>query len=129
VVEQSEATCENYASLVTVEATTSAGVTTVAGTVIRSEPHIVQVNNYWMDIVPTGGYFLFADHLDRPGLIGAVGKVTGDADINISAMHVSRLKPRGQALMVLALDEPLTEAQKKKMLAIPNVDSVKVVKL
>lgn len=129
VVEKSEATCENYASLVTVEATTSAGVTTVAGTVIRSEPHIVQVNNYWMDIVPTGGYFLFADHLDRPGLIGAVGKVTGDADINISAMHVSRLKPRGQALMVLALDEPLTEAQKKKMLAIPNVDSVKVVKI
>lgn len=129
VVEKTEATCENYASLVTVEATTSAGVTTVAGTLIRSEPHIVQVNNYWMDIVPTGGYFLFADHLDRPGLIGAVGKVTGDADINISAMHVSRLKPRGQALMVLALDEPLTEAQKKKMLAIPNVDSVKVVKI
>ncbi|UCG10023.1 MAG: phosphoglycerate dehydrogenase [Dehalococcoidia bacterium] len=129
VVEKSEATCENYASLVTAEATTSAGTTTVAGTVIRNEPHIVQVNNYWMDIVPTRGYFLFADHLDRPGLIGAVGKVTGDADINISAMHVSRLKPRGKALMVLALDEPLTEAQKKKILAIPNVDSAKVVKL
>jgi D-3-phosphoglycerate dehydrogenase len=129
VVEKSEATCENYASLVTVEATTSARTTAVAGTVIRNEPHIVRVNNYWMDIVPTGGYFLFADHLDRPGLIGAVGKVTGDADINISAMHVSRLKPRGQALMVLALDEPLTEAHKKKLLSIPDIYSAKVVKL
>lgn len=129
VVEKSEATCENYASLVTVETTTSARTTAVAGTVIRNEPHIVRVNNYWMDIVPTGGYFLFADHLDRPGLIGAVGKVTGDADINISAMHVSRLKPRGQALMVLALDEPLTEAHKKKLLSIPDIYSAKVVKL
>jgi D-3-phosphoglycerate dehydrogenase len=129
VVEKSEATCENYASLVTVEATTSARTTAVAGTVIRNEPHIVRVNHYWMDIVPTGGYFLFADHLDRPGLIGAVGKVTGDADINISAMHVSRLKPRGQALMVLALDEPLTEAHKKKLLSISDIYSAKVVKL
>ncbi|GAI48521.1 unnamed protein product, partial [marine sediment metagenome] len=113
VVEQKESTCENYASLITVEVTTSAGVTTVAGTVMREESHIVRVNNYWIDIVPTGGYFLFSDHRDRPGLIGTVGKIAGDADINISAMHVSRLKPRGQALMILALDEPLPEEQRQ----------------
>jgi D-3-phosphoglycerate dehydrogenase len=128
-VEQSEATCENYASLITVEATTSAGVTTVAGTVIHGESHIVRVNNYWIDTVPTGGYFLFCDHLDRPGLIGAVGKITGDADINISAMHVSRLKLRGQALMVLAMDEPLAEEQQQQILSIPDVYSAKLVKL
>jgi len=129
VVEQKEATCENYASLITVEVTTSTGVTTVAGTVMRGESHIVRVNDYWIDIVPTGGYFLFSDHRDRPGLIGAVGKITGDADINISYMHVSRLKPRGQALMILALDEPLPEAQCQQILAIPDVYSAKVVKL
>ena len=129
VVEQEEAACENYASLVTVEATTSAGVTTVAGTVMRGEVHIVRVDNYWIDIVPTGGYFLFSDHLDRPGLIGAVGKITGDADINISFMHLSRLKPRGQALMILALDEPLTEEQRQQILSLPDVYSAKVVKL
>ena len=129
VVEQKEAVCENYASLITVEATTSAGSTTVAGTVMRGEVHIVRVNNYWIDIVPTGGYFLFSDHLDRPGLIGAVGKITGDADINISFMHLSRLKPRGQALMILALDEPLPEGQRQQILSIPDVYTVKVVKL
>ena len=129
VVEQKEAICENYASLVTVEVTTSAGVTTVAGTVIHSESHIVRINSYWIDIVPTGGYFIFSDHLDRPGLIGTVGKITGDADINISAMHVSRLKPRGQALMILALDEPLPEERQQQLLSIPDIYTVKLVKL
>ena len=71
----------------------------------------------------------FAEHRDRPGLIGAVGKITGDADINISSMHLGRLAPRGQALMVLALDEPLPEAQQKQILGLTDVQSVKLVKL
>ena len=129
VVEQKESACENYASLITVEVTTSDGITTVTGTVIRGESHIVRVNSYWMDIVPTGGYFMFCDHRDRPGLLGSVGKITGDADINISTMHVSRLKPRGQALMILALDEPLQEEQQQKILAVPDVYTAKLVKL
>jgi len=111
------------------DATTSTGVTTAAGTVIRGESHIVRVNNYWIDIIPTGGYFLFSDHRDRPGLIGSVGKITGDADINISYMHLSRLEPRGRALMILALDEPLLEEQRQQILALPDVYSAKPVKL
>ena len=129
VVEQKESICKNYASLISVELTTSTGVTAAAGTIMHGESHIVRVNNYWLDFVPTGAYFLFCDHLDRPGQIGAVGKITGDADIDISFMHVSRLKPRGQALMVLALDEPLPEEQQQQILSIPDVDTVKLVKL
>lgn len=129
VTEQKEVVCKNYASLLGVEIGTTTGSTTVAGTVMHGESHIVRVNDYWLDIVPTGAYFLFADHLDRPGLIGAVGKITGDADVNISSMHLGRLKARGQAMLVLALDEPLPEAQQKKILAIPDVYSVKQAKL
>ncbi|MBI2979263.1 MAG: phosphoglycerate dehydrogenase [Chloroflexi bacterium] len=129
VVEQKEDTCENYASLITVAVTTSTGVTTIAITVMRGETHIVQVNDYWIDIVPTGGYFLFSDHLDQPGLIGAVGKITGDANINISSMHLGRLKPRGQALMILALDEPLPEKEQRQIQSIPGVHTVTLVKL
>jgi D-3-phosphoglycerate dehydrogenase len=130
VVEEKEATCINYASLLTVSITTTTGSWTVAGTIIHNESHIVRVNEFWLDIVPTpGSYFLFSDHKDRPGLIGAVGKITGDADINISFMHLGRLKPRGQALLVLTLDEPLPEKQQKQILAIPDVYSVKLVGL
>lgn len=129
VLEQKEAACENYANLITLEVTTSTGKTTVSGTVLGGETRIVQVNNYRIDIVPTGGYFLFSAHRDRPGLIGAVGKITGDADINISYMHLSRLKPRGQALMIMALDEPLSDEQLQKILAMPDVDTAKIVKI
>ncbi|GAI20760.1 unnamed protein product, partial [marine sediment metagenome] len=80
VVEQKEAICENYASLITVEATTNIGVTMVSTTVMRRESHIIQVNNYWLDIVPSGAYFLFIGHRERPGLMGTIGKITGDAE-------------------------------------------------
>jgi D-3-phosphoglycerate dehydrogenase len=130
VIEEKEASCANYASLLTIEITTNAGVCAVAGTVRHDELHIVRVNDYWLDIVPTpGAYFLFADHRDRPGLIGAVGKITGDADINISSMHLGRLGKRGSALLVLTLDEPLAEAQQQQIMALPEVYSVKLVEL
>lgn len=129
VVEQKEPTCENYANLITVEVTGSANVTTAAATILRSEVHVVLVNNYWIDIVPTGGHFLFSDHRDRPGLIGSVGKMAGDADINISYMHLSRLKPRGQALMIMALDEPFGDEQIQQLMSMPEVYTAKMVKL
>jgi len=130
VIEEKEATCTNYTSLLGVSITTTTGTWTVAGTIMNNESHVVRVNDFWLDIVPTpGSYFLFADHKDRPGLIGAVGKITGDADINISFMHLGRLKPRGQALLVLILDEPLPDKQQKQILAIPDVYSVKLVGL
>ena len=129
VTEQKEPSCDNYANLVTAEVTTSSGSNTVSGTVMRGETRIVQVDDYWIDIKPTGGYFLFCDHKDRPGLIGAVGNITGDSDINISYMHLSRQKPRGKALMILALDEAIDEKQKEKILTLPEVYRVKLVKL
>jgi D-3-phosphoglycerate dehydrogenase / 2-oxoglutarate reductase len=129
VTEHKDSACENYASLITVSVTTSAGVATCAGTVMRGELHIVRVNDYWIDIVPKGGYLLFSDHRDRPGIIGAVGNITGSADINVSSMQLARLKPRGQALMVLELDEAPNEAQIKLILAIPDIYTAKLVEL
>lgn len=129
VVEQKEISCENYANLITLEVTTSTGKTTVAGTVLRGESHVVRVNDFWLDMIPTGGYFLLCDHNDRPGLIGAVGTITGEADINISSMQLARLQPRGHALMILALDEPIPDKKLEKIMALANVNNAKLVKL
>ncbi len=129
IVEQKEATCENYTSLLTLQVTTNTGATTAAGTVIRDETHIVRINEFWVDVIPTGGYFLLCNHRDRPGLIGAVGNITGKVDINISSMHLGRLQPRGSALMILALDEPLPEEQRREILTLPDVSTTKLVKL
>jgi D-3-phosphoglycerate dehydrogenase len=129
ISEEKEATCQNYSNLLTLEVNTNVGTTAISGTVRDSETHIVQVNDFWMDIVPTGGYFLFCDHLDRPGLVGTIGNIAGKADINISSMHLSRLQPRGKALMILALDEPLGEEQLQEIRALPGIYSAKAVKL
>jgi len=129
ISEEKEATCQNYSNLLTLEVNTNVGTTAISGTVRDSEIHIVQVNDFWMDIVPTGQYFLFCDHLDRPGLVGTIGNITGKADINISSMHLSRLQPRGKALMILALDEPLGEEHLREILALPGIYSAKAVKL
>ncbi len=129
VSEEKEVTCHNYSNLLTLKVNTNVGTTTISSTVRDSETHIVQVNDFWMDIVPTEGYFLFCDHLDRPGLVGAIGNITGKADVNISSMHLSRLQPRGKALMILALDEPLGEEQLQEIRALPGIYSAKTVKL
>jgi len=129
ISEEKEATCQNYSNLLTLEVNTNVGTIAISGTVRDNEIHIVQVNDFWMDIVPTGGYFLFCDHLDQPGLVGTIGNMIGKADINISSMHLSRLKPRGKALMILALDEPLGEEQLQEILALPGIYSAKAVKL
>jgi len=129
VIEEKNPSCENYTSLITLTATTSTGPITVSATVLRSEAHIVRVNDYWIDIVPTGGNFLFCDHKDRPGIIGQVGNITGLANINIQSMMLGRLKPRGQALMILALDEPMPPDVLKKILSVPNITTAKLVRL
>ncbi|MGQ9546271.1 MAG: phosphoglycerate dehydrogenase [Dehalococcoidia bacterium] len=129
ISEEKEAICQNYANLLTLQVNTDVGATVISGTIRDSEAHIVQVNEFSVDIVPTGSYFLFCDHLDRPGLVGAIGNITGRADINISSMHLSRLQPRGKALMILALDQPLGEDQLQEIRALPSVYSAKAVKL
>lgn len=129
VIEQKDIACQNYASLITAEVTTSSATTAISGTVLRDESHIVRVNNYWIDFIPTAGPFVFIDHKDRPGLIGSVGNITGSADVNISAMYVGRLKARGEALMILDMDEALPDSAIKKLLALQDVYSAKAIVL
>ena len=129
IEEQKRPYCENYSNLISLEVTTSAGKTLVAGTLMAKATHIVRINDYWVDLVPNGGYWLFSDHRDRPGLISAVSAVTGNADINISSMLVGRLQPRGQALMVLGLDEPLLDEHLRQILTIPDVYTARLIRL
>lgn len=129
VVEQESPTSELFGSLITLDIETDKGNTMMAGTIFRGYPRIVQINDYWVDIVPMGAYWLFSDHLDRPGLISAVSAVTGEADINISSMHVSRRQIHGEALMILCLDEPLAEEHLDKIRAIPDIHTARLVKL
>jgi D-3-phosphoglycerate dehydrogenase len=129
IAEETSPECGTYGNLVTVTLETDKGSTTVSGTVRDGVTRIVRINDFFMDISLTERHFLICDHTDGPGLVGAIGTVLGQASINISSMHLSRLAPRGKALFVMALDEPLGEAQKNVILAIPNIHTVRTVDL
>jgi D-3-phosphoglycerate dehydrogenase len=81
----------------------------VAGTVAVGEPRITRLNDYRLDMAPADT-MLITRHTDKPGMVGRVGQMLGEADVNISAMHLARSRPREDALMVLALDDDVPES-------------------
>ncbi len=129
VTEQKSSSAEQHGSLVTVEMETTQGRIAITAAQVRGETHIVRINDYWIDIVPNGGYMLIASHQDRPGMIGAVGTITGKHDINIGFMEVGRLEPRGPATMIIGLDDPLPDAVRAEINALPNMVQTFVVQL
>jgi len=92
-----------YSSLLTVR-----GKRSVAGTVSSGEARLVALDGYEVDLAPSAN-MLVSRHNDRPGAIGLVGRTMGEADINISAMHLGRSDKRSIAFMILALDEPVPQ--------------------
>lgn len=117
-----------YTNLLSVRLLTSAGTTTVTGTMAYDGPHIVRINDFWVDLPPGDGYLLLCENLDRPGMIGKVGTILGEADININAMRVGGDK-RGRALMVLGLDEPVPPDVLRRINDVPDIYSVRLVRL
>lgn len=62
-------------------------------------------------------------------MIGALGMLTGRHDINIAFMAVGRQAPRGHAMMVVGLDDPVPEAVMQEIRAIPHMASARLAKL
>jgi D-3-phosphoglycerate dehydrogenase len=104
VVERKTSTAGAFASLLTLTAEVDGTTTAVAGTVANGEPRIVRLDNHSMDLAPADS-MLVTRHQDRPGTMGRIGTLLGQADVNISAMTLARSAPREDAYMVLALDD------------------------
>ncbi|MBI5285006.1 MAG: phosphoglycerate dehydrogenase [Chloroflexi bacterium] len=119
---------EVYANLLRVHIRTSEGDTDVTGTVAHDGPHIVAINDFWVDIPPGDGWLLLCENQDRPGMIGAVGTFLGEHDINISFMRVGRTAVRGRALMAVGLDDPISPELVELLARVPNIVSARVTK-
>ncbi|HAJ34426.1 MAG TPA: phosphoglycerate dehydrogenase [Chloroflexi bacterium] len=117
-----------YENLLTLRSTSGAQRWTVRGAILQGEPHIVAINDLWVDF-PATGHVLLAMHNDRPGMIGAVGTVLGNADVNISFMHVGRRAPRSEAIMALGTDEPTTPQLQATISAMPHIQWLKAITL
>ena len=129
IAETRSSTPAHYTSLVRVTVNTRAGATSVAGVISDGRANVVQIDEYELHLPPTPGYLLVTQHVDQPGIIGLVGTLLGEADINISSMQVGRKTARGQALMILSVDEPVPPAVVERIRQAASIEMIKVIKL
>ncbi|OCA83379.1 phosphoglycerate dehydrogenase [Bacillus sp. FJAT-27225] len=89
---------------------------------------IVKMNQYRVDIRPER-HLLFINHHDVPGMIGKVGALLGDYQINIGTMQVGRADVGGEAIMVLTLDKPINQDLLRGLTAIDGLKEAQLLEL
>jgi D-3-phosphoglycerate dehydrogenase / 2-oxoglutarate reductase len=120
---------EDFQSLITVRIDSDKGDWSVSGTLfLGDQPRIVKIGNYHVD-AETRGCMLITKHIDKPGVIGKVGTSLGNHNINIAGMNVGREKVRGAAVMVLALDDPISDEVLAQIRGIDGISIAKAVVL
>lgn len=119
VTESRSTSTEQYTNLVTLRVAVAGSDTpnVLAATITWGEERVVRVDRYMTDFVPRG-HVLFCRNVDRPGMIGRVGTILGDAGVNIQHMDVGPVAREiaghehaqgGEALMVLSLDDAVSD--------------------
>jgi len=110
-----------FKNLVEITLSSDGSRCTVAGTQTPDKgARIVMVNGHSVDFEPSGR-FLFIEHFDRPGVIGEVGNLLGKNNINIAHMDVARDKPRGDAVMILSIDDEAPAEVLEKLKGEKNI--------
>ncbi len=99
----------DHRNLITIRGTLADGdQVSVSGTLIgiHQRERLVEVNGFDIDIEPTD-HLAFFTYSDRPGMVGTVGQILGEAGVNIAGMQVSRDTKGGRALVALSVDSPI----------------------
>lgn len=109
VVETRDASIRDFANSIHLEAEGSAGKHSVTGALLGDgEIRITSLDEFPINVPPTN-HMLFTLHRDMPGIIGKIGSLLGSYNVNIASMQVGRKIVRGDAVMVLSLDDPLPD--------------------
>jgi len=95
---------------------------------LRDEARIVEIDGHILD-VPLAQHMLVIRNDDRPGVIGTVGTMIGDAAINIENMDVGRAAKGGSAVMVIALDRAVPDPVVQSLEAADGVETVTVLSI
>jgi D-3-phosphoglycerate dehydrogenase len=117
-----------YTNLVTV--TTQAGPKRkiIAGTVFDGVPRIVRLRDLHIEFIPDG-HILVLSYEDRPGMVGRIGSILGSHDVNIASMHVGRSTRRGNAIVVLLLDDDVAPEVLDEVTKAVDADFSRVIRL
>lgn len=102
---------------------------TIAGNVdSKGEAKILEIEGYSMDLTPSK-YMLFIKNLDVPGVIGKLGTILGQENINIATMQVGRDLETKNALMVMGIDHDCSKESLERIAELDNITLVKLVKM
>lgn len=100
----------------------------VSGTLINgSSPRIVEIKGIAMD-AQMGPYMLFVTNQDKPGFIGALGTALGNAGINIATFNLGRVAAGDDAIVLIEVDSPVTDAVLESVKKLPHVVRAKALK-
>jgi D-3-phosphoglycerate dehydrogenase len=114
-----------YESLIRIKLLTGKRWRTLAGVVQAGTPKIVEVKDMALeaDFHPV---MLLINNLDKPGFIGALGTLLGEAQINVATFHLGRQAAGGDAIAIVGVDQLLPESLQSRLRELPHVRYVKV---
>ncbi|MFW6358165.1 MAG: phosphoglycerate dehydrogenase [Chroococcales cyanobacterium] len=109
VIETRDESIRDFSGSLHLQAKGSLGEHSVTGALLSDgEIRITDLDEFPIN-VPPANHMLFTLHRDMPGIIGKIGSLLGSFNVNIASMQVGRKIVRGDAVMVLSLDDPLPE--------------------
>ncbi|XP_006297918.2 D-3-phosphoglycerate dehydrogenase 1, chloroplastic [Capsella rubella] len=109
-------------------ALSESGEVKVEGRVKDGVPHLTKVGSFEVDVSLEGSIIL-CRQVDQPGMIGTVGSILGESNVNVSFMSVGRIAPRKQAVMAIGVDDMPSKETLKKIGEIPAVEEFVFLKL
>jgi D-3-phosphoglycerate dehydrogenase / 2-oxoglutarate reductase len=100
-------TPRDYANLITFRASSSNEEISISGTVFHEKnQRIVSINNFRVEFDPQG-HLIYIINRDVPGVVGKVGTLLGDREINIAEYNLARSDTGGSAMAIITIDSPL----------------------
>lgn len=116
----------DYQTLITLTVTSNGKEKIVSGTLFGgTKPRIVQVDTVKLE-VGLGKIMIYINNEDKPGLIGGVGKILGDAKINIANFHLGRSDNKKDAIAMVEVDSKVDDKTLGKLEKLPSVKMVKL---
>lgn len=118
---------KNFVDLITITVKTDKSEHLVAGTLFgKKEGRIVEIDDFRVDIDPIG-WLLIIPHGDYPGMVGKVGTVLGESEINITSMQVGKTEAIGTNIMIVGVQTEIDIVVMNKLKELTGIQSVKKV--
>jgi D-3-phosphoglycerate dehydrogenase / 2-oxoglutarate reductase len=129
VIETRDASVRDYSGSIHLMAKGPRETRSVTGALLNQEElRITNIDDFPINVPPTR-HMLITQHRDMPGIIGQIGSLLGQFNVNIASMQVGRKLVRGNAVMVLSLDDPLPEGVLDEIVKANGITDAYIVNL